>query len=297
MTNKTCNKTEEASVSVVIPTLGEVSLQKTISQLNKGSIVPAEILVCVPQDQELKADVSSFSNVKVIKTECRGQVRQRIEGFKKASCEYVMQLDDDIDIDEDCIAYLLEKFMEHDPKVAVAPSLINLLTGESVYMKPDQPPWVAYIYYWIMNGSHGYKPGGIDKTGSPVGFDTKKYGTVILESDWLPGGCVMHHKDNLVLENYFPFSGKAFGEDVMHSLKLKERDVKLYIQPKSKCYLEIVPMTAATCSDFLINLKSEIRIRKHYMKSISEESIRIDIYFILTVIRFLIKKLIINLKK
>ena len=280
------------SVSVVIPTLGGESLSATITQLNKGSVIPEEILVCIPEKEAFRFGNILFPNVRVIKTRCRGQVAQRIEGFKKTSSKYVLQLDDDMLVEEHCIKYLLEVINSNNIKTAVAPSLIDLATNSSVYKKPDKNPLVASAYYWLMNGTSGYQPGKIDKTGTPVGFDTKKTGTVILESDWLAGGCVMHHKTNLVLDDYFPFNGKAFGEDVMHSLKLKEKGVKLYIQPKSECHLELVPMTAPTFSGFLNNLKSEIKIRKYYMKSISDESIRIDIYYIITVIRFLVKKLI-----
>lgn len=284
-------------VSVVIPTLGGETLKKTIESLNSGIIIPKEILICIPEEHASDIEKFSYENVQVIKTKCRGQVVQRIEGFKKSSCDYVIQLDDDIIVDKHCISSMIKVFDTHESNnIAVAPSLINISTGESVYKKPDKNRLIASLYYWLMNGSLGYQPGKIDKTGTPVGFDIKNEEVSILESDWLAGGCIMHHRDNLVLDNYFPFNGKAFGEDVMHSLILKDRDTKLYIQPKSKCYLELDPMTAPIFSDFLINLKSEIKIRKHYMGLISGRTIRIDIYYIITVIRFLYKKLIISLK-
>ena len=33
----------------------------------------------------------------------------------------------------------------------------------------------------------------------------------------------MHFKKNLVLKNYFPFKGKAYSEDLFHSIELKKK--------------------------------------------------------------------------
>lgn len=277
------------NVSVVIATLGGESLKDTIDALNLSTVIPDEILICIPHG-ESKEHCPLDDNVKIIETNDRGQVKQRIAGFKVASCDYVMQLDDDILVEKNCLKYLLEAVKLNDSKVAVAPSLIDTATNSSVYKKNNKYPLISSFYHWLMNGKSGYQSGKIDKTGTPVGYYIENEEIGLLESEWLAGGCVMHHKANLVLENYFPFKGKAFGEDVMHSLKLREMGVKLYIQPKSKCYLDLVAMTESTFFEFLCNLKSEIKIRKYYMKSITGESFRINIYYFITVIRYLIKK-------
>ena len=39
-------------------------------------------------------------NIKVLKTNVVGQVAQRVEGFKIAKYEYILQLDDDVLIDK-----------------------------------------------------------------------------------------------------------------------------------------------------------------------------------------------------
>jgi len=280
------------SCSVVIPTLGGATLKNTISLLNEGSIVPSEILVCIPQEQAFKKDDFEFSNVKIIKTERRGQVAQRIEGFKNASCPYVMQLDDDINVDVNCIKYLLDVIELRGPNVAVAPALIDMSTNESVYKKPAKPTCISTFYYWLMNGVSGYQPGKVDKTGTPVGFNTKSTNIELIESEWLAGGCVMHHRDNLILNNYFPFEGKAFGEDVIQSFRLTKKGIKLFIATKAVCSLEIIPISAYTFSEYLINLKSEVVIRKYYMKLMSRDSFRIDIYYFISIIRYVIKKYI-----
>ena len=286
----------DCEVSVVIPTLGGESLVQTIGKLNSGSIRPKEILVCIPKNNIIKADISEFLNVIIVETECRGQVRQRIEGFKRAPSKYVLQIDDDIEVDEKCIEYLLEEITAADSNIAVAPSLVDIDTGYSVYKKPEKPRIISAIYYWLMNGKAGFEPGKIDKTGSPVGIDPDYSIKKIYETEWLAGGCVLHNKINLMLDDYFPFEGKAFGEDVMHSFFLKKNGIKLFVVPRAVCSLKITPLSDYTLVEFIKNLNLEIIIRKHYMKLMLRKNIRIDIYYIVSVIRYVIKKTSLILK-
>jgi len=290
--NKSSVNAEQDAITVVIPTLGGESLQETIMQLNKGAMIPEEILVCIPKEESFNKDILSWTNVKTIKTECRGQVSQRIVGFEKAKTRYVMQLDDDVIVDQHCLEYLLETIKSNGHKVAVAPSLIDLSTKKSVYKKPNRNQLIESIYYWLMNGSSGYQPGKIDKSGTPIGVDAQNNSSKPSESEWLAGGCVMHYRTNLVLENYFPFKGKAFSEDVIHSLKLKNKGIKLLIEPKAVCFLEIDPVTTYSFLELLLNMKSDLKVRKYYMEMTSSKSIRMYLYYAACIISYSIKKII-----
>ena len=53
-------------LSVVIATLGETSLKLTIESINNGSVVPKEILICVPEEYAKNLEIFSFSNVKIL---------------------------------------------------------------------------------------------------------------------------------------------------------------------------------------------------------------------------------------
>ena len=88
---------ELVDISVVIATLGGNTTSRTVSLLNSGSTKPEEILICIPYEYESRVDdLKEINNVKIISTKCKGQVPQRIEGFKKAVSQYVLQLDDDM---------------------------------------------------------------------------------------------------------------------------------------------------------------------------------------------------------
>ena len=90
-------------MTVVIATLGGDTLRETIETINRGSIVPEEILVCIPTNESDRVQNFSYKNVKIFVTACRGQVAQRAIGFQNVSHNIVMQLDDDILLDEHCI--------------------------------------------------------------------------------------------------------------------------------------------------------------------------------------------------
>ena len=66
------------------------------------------------------------------------------------------------------------------------------------------------------------------------GVDPSFMKSDLIETDWLPGGCILHLKNNLVMFDYYPFKGKAFCEDLIHSHFLKKKN-KLFITKKAIC--------------------------------------------------------------
>ena len=77
--------------------------------------------------------------------------------------------------------------------------------------------------------------GCISKVGTNYGVDVKYMDKDIFETEWVPGGCLMHFNESTYLENFFPYEGKAFCEDLMHSYLLRKRDIKLWITKNAEC--------------------------------------------------------------
>jgi hypothetical protein len=77
------SKSCDLELSVVIPTLGGESLGTTISQLNRGTLVPREILVCIPEKEAPRVQNLGLPGVGIILTDVRDQVAQRAEVFRK----------------------------------------------------------------------------------------------------------------------------------------------------------------------------------------------------------------------
>ena len=277
-------------MTVVIATLGGDPLKGTIEALNRGSTVPDEILVCIPGNEAHKVQNFSYRNVKVLVTDCRGQVAQRTIGFRNASHDVVMQLDDDILVDEHCIEHLLKTLRMLGTEVAVAPSLMSLSTGESAYKKPERNKIILKVYYWLMNGPAGYQPGKIDKSGSPVGIDPKNANNDSSDVEWLAGACVMHYRKNLVLDNFYPFEGKAYYEDVIHSYHLKSKGISLKVVSGARCWLKPSSSSNYGPMEYLKHLASDYRARKYSLRLYSRRSLRIYLFYLVSYLSYVFKK-------
>ena len=80
--------------------------------------------------------------------------------------------------------------------------------------------------------------GCISKIGTNYGVDVNYMNSNLKETEWIPGGCVLHYNKSTIKENFFPFSGKAFCEDLMHSFLLRENSIKLWVCKNSSCKTE-----------------------------------------------------------
>jgi len=266
-------------VSVVIPTLGGSTLLKTISAINNGSIVPAEILVCIPARYASRVSGLDFDNVRIVETDMCGQVAQRAIGFREASNLFVMQLDDDIHVDRDCIKDLIDSLNSIDTNSAVAPSFININTGKSVYTSSFNQGILSKIYYWLSNGSDGYKPGIVDKSCTSIGVNPSRENDELISANWLAGGCVLHHKKSLVLDDFYPFPGKAFNEDIIHSHLLSAKGIKLWVNTKATCQLEIIPSTDYKFGEFLNNFIADYKSRKYFARISGRSILRMHVFY------------------
>ena len=255
--------------SVVIPTLGGEALVRTVQLINSGTFVPNEILICIPNEHSKKvSDLTSFENIKILSLDVKGQVRQRVEGFKKVSNDYVIQLDDDMFVQETCFERLMEGIISESGKVAIAPALIFEPGGQSCY----EMVHVDSRAMTMIHGKNWFQPGIITRSGMNIGLNVFAMVDRYNEVDWIPGGCVIHRKENLLLFDYFPFKGKAFFEDVIQSIHLRKSGVKLLIDKKAVAGID--PYEAVPFSPWqpIDDFKKYYPYRKHVV-SLSGNSI------------------------
>ncbi len=273
--------TRDCSLTVVIPTLGGDVLVRTIQSIMSGIVVPQKILIVIPEERVYILPHLPYKTVEVLATNFRGQVKQRIFGFIRSQTALVMQLDDDIELAYDCIEILTDGMEISADKVALAPALRYGKTRQSVFFnkKPN-------FYYLLLNGSAGYRAGDVYLSGSPEGVDFES-SLDYIESKWLYGGCVLHRKSNLVLENYFPFRGKAYCEDLIHSAILRGNGVKLFFMPKAIAYFEMDLYTKYAPKVFMRHLVSDLRARKYYNEFVGVRSNRIYFIYLIMVLNYL----------
>src|SRR6185503_10758841 len=159
---------------------------------------------------------------------------------------------------------LRESLLRFEPHTAVSPALIDAATGWSVYRKPERRRWVDRAYYWLLNGRDGFQPGRILRSGAAVGVDPLRADRDFYDVDWVPGGCVMHHREHLVLENFYPFRGKAYCEDIIHSFHLTSRRIGLRIVSRARCFVS-VPVATQTIGGFAREMVADLRARRFFM--------------------------------
>lgn len=278
-------------VSVVIPTLGGPTLEATINALNAGTVVPAEILLCVPASEAIALRAFTAPNVRVLATSTRGQVSQRAEGFREAAQPLVLQLDDDLIVAPRCVEKLRESLLSAGTHAAVAPSLVDRDTGVSVYKKPQRPRMVDWIYYTLLNGRDGYEPGRVFRSGAAVGVDASVPGADVRAVEWVPGGCVLHYREELVLDAYFPFPGKAFCEDIMHSHLMTSRGVRLFVDTRAECGVEAISDSTFSARAFWRMLIADLRARRHYLRLVSRPTLRLYVFAATRVASYVVGRL------
>ena len=283
-------KKNKLPISIVIPTLGHNHLIKCLNKIYLGSFLPSEVLIVVPKENYLKNfNFKSFFpnlNLIIILSKKKNQVFQRIMGFKKAKNIYVMQLDDDVELDKECL-YDLYKFIKGRQDVAVAPRYSNKINLSSIYKKPKN--FLNKFYHWLINSSKGYSPGNISLSGFNYSEENRLFGYKYHE--WLSGGAIIHNKKNLILENYYPFNFyKSFCEDILHSLILRKKKIKLIKFFGAKVSAESGKIVDnPNIIKIFRDLYSEFLIRRYIVEKFKFSKFRLNIYYLIYTIRILIR--------
>lgn len=279
-------------VSIVVPTLGGEQLGETISSVNAGSFVPERILVCIPEGRELQASISGHDNVEIVRTRVSGQVAQRAVGLGMADTPFIVQLDDDILLEQDCLAQLVAAAKRLGANSAVSPAFIKPGSGESLY-RVDSASLVKKCYFRLLNGKRGFQPGTITRAGTTLGIECLDGDVRDIELEWLPGGCVLHYKANVITDNYFPFPGKAFSEDLYFSLLAAKRGIRLYICTGSRCVVDPMPeIEKQGAGEFFRGISGDLRARKKFVKDTGRSLFRMYCFYAIHVLNYFTRKLI-----
>jgi hypothetical protein len=197
-----------------------------------------------------------------------------------------MQLDDDLLVDRECVAYLADALRRHDGKVAVAPSLVHRSTGESIYKRPARRNLLTNVYYRLMNGADGFREGQIQKSGGAIGVDPSAGQREWYDTEWLAGGCVMHRRENLVLEHFFPLPGKAYCEDIIHSHHLTSRGVRLIIDPRAICAVDDLADHSVGVREFWKMLIGDYRARRYFMELSGRPRFRLYLFVFFRALKY-----------
>lgn len=272
--------TKFLNLTVVIPTIGEKKLLKTISYFNNEKIAPKKIIIVIHNKNFFKIDskILKLKNILVIKTKKKGQVYQRYIGFKNAKTKYVMQLDADCLIKISSIVKMIS-IMTNKKKISVGPCFVNEENLLPIHKFIDKISLFNKLKNKILGFPSGLSiMGSISKSATNYGVDYKFIKKDMIEVSWIPGGCMMHSRDNLVKKNFYPFNGKAYCEDLIHSNLLKKKQIKLYIVNKSYCKTSF-PEFPNKFKELLYFIRSYLYTAKIYKANILRVSFCVILYF------------------
>ncbi|MBT5399716.1 hypothetical protein HOL24_04155 [bacterium] len=225
-------------ISVVIPSLGG-DLSRTLDGLNFGTVVPDEIIICLPNKSHSIDNLSKYKGIIVIYSGKYSQVFQRLCGFKKSKYEYILQLDDDVYVSSNCLEILIKNISFDKRNISVSPFWLDVTSKNSLFCK--KKGLLMYFYYFIINGYAGYSPGKVSLAGTNFGlnFNEVDPDSKLIEVDWQSGGCVLHKRNNLLLYDFYPYKGKAYSEDLIHSILLRRLGVSLFTAQGAYCMTKV----------------------------------------------------------
>ena len=76
---------------------------------------------------------------------------------------------------------------------------------------------------YLIFGQLKSKMGVITSIGYNSWFENKDFKNNFYNVEWLPGGCILFRKEDLIEKNFYPYKGKAYCEDILHSILLREK--------------------------------------------------------------------------
>ena len=256
-------------ISIVINTIGENTLNKVVESIVNSSVNVVEIIISIPENKNLNISKELFNenNIKIIKTKFNNQINQRIAGFKIASGKYIMQLDSDVILDKLCIENLHTSILNIRDAASVGALVFNESEGKKNIKYGFHNIIVKLIRNIILNNQIDIDSWSITKAGTGFGFGKNKISDSLVNVDWLSGGCIIHEKNNLILENYLPYDGKSYCEDLIHSFLLKKKGIKLYLNNKAKClHKDSFNIYQLSFIDFFHYFVNEYKNRKYFVK-------------------------------
>ncbi len=286
-------------ISVVIPSIGNRNLIPTLRSINESSINVDEIIISIPCQVDINVDkFKKFKNIIVFNSKVKGQVAQRIEGFKIAKNDCVVQMDDDIILEKKCLE-IMHDFLKNNHNAAVSAHFHDRISKKSIYSKVEGLSFsnsfflseLDYfknkIYNKIRTANNSNLNGDISISGFEI-YPNFQYHKEPFISGWIPGGCVMHLKKNLILSNFFPFQGKAYCEDLFHSIALKKNNIKLYYHLNAIAFLEIENIKS-NFKMYIKHLRADFIIRSQLVEQNKLSKSRMFLVYLIKLFSYLLK--------
>jgi hypothetical protein len=197
-------------------------------------------------------------------------------------------MDDDVFVYENTIEQLLAVLNSCGKGHAVSPIFCDSNTRELLtkYTKGFRGLVRNLIDFIIFGSFWGIaKMGSISQSGTPFYYDFNYLNKNLMLSSWLPGGMVICHKEDLLIKDYYPFKGKAYFEDVIHSILWRNMGIKLIVANV------IVPTVVSKEKNTLKELVKEYRAKKYVVALLKHGMFHCRLSFFYSLIMYTAKQI------
>jgi len=220
-------------ISVVCASIGRPSTWLTVEPFLDVPQIQEIIIVLPPLEDDYRQIPSSIRNhpkILLLQSQSKGQVFQRITGIREASNNLVLMIDDDISISKDSTIALIDRYQDLSRSynnVCLAPRL--LLSNHHKSTKPNA------------SSRNSFSLNCLRLLDTLLQTGSEQYGHILFyfpavsepnpcnDQNFLPGAILLTQKQILPQFNYYPWSGKAYCEDVFLSSSLKSRQARLVV--------------------------------------------------------------------
>ena len=268
-------------ISIVIASLGKENLKQTLNSIINQPFDVYEIIVVLPPFVTF-----NFFSKKIIflNSPKKGQVAQRSYGLKHSSAEYVIQMDDDVVIQNNTIYDLYKVSLNYSKNVVFAPLLCSLKDNNQIIPKFSL---VSYWFHFILGAPANKKlrSGFLSKNGFGYALNDMSDCNVPTKVGWLPGAFVYCHRDFLIADDYFPFNGRAYSEDLLHSFLWQQKGCIFLVDPRIRVSMEYNPITFNVKSIY-----SEFIVKKYLSKIMGGHSLAVYLWCIFKLLKFIVKR-------
>lgn len=282
------------NLTIVVPTLGKHLSSHWIANILELASMSVHIYIILPpnydpSETDLLFNISC-SNISIYVSSFRGQVAQRLYGFSLVRTEFVLQLDDDVIIESTTLSSLLRYLSLSESPLAISPLIKNPRLSFSSQSKGNP---LYQVRNALLYCSFSPISGKISKSGFPVPITPNQFSSLQSVS-WLPGCCVLYRTKNIYHSNYFPFSGKAYCEDLIHSFNLLKNGVSLVVATDLYIQTPIASFIDFTLRQFAEYIKNDYRVRSHFVRLTSNNIYLMHISYFFIILSFVLRAIFIG---
>jgi hypothetical protein len=217
--------------SLIFATIGNVSIFEIFNELVLSDLrrdflcvisLPPNSLHFSEKLIKYFTNLDCSLNYEILISPTKGQVAQRAYAIENTDSKYIIQLDDDLKIESKVIASLLKNIECLGPGNAIGPIIFPYYSYNSFGIIKKA------IYKYIYGFSDcNLTKGGILRYG--ISIYPSSFNAELTLVEWLPGGCVCYYRSDALIYNYYPYSGKAYYEDVIASILRNNLGIRHFI--------------------------------------------------------------------